>query len=296
MQAIPLNILRRHAWSRCRAPSRYFRFAARCVCLIALLIMVATIGAYVYWTEPHRVRGLAENFLSRVINGDISIGQAKLSIFEGLQLDDVRIALRDSASTVRGAPRTLISVKRLQISYSTLALLHGDLESGRVVAIGPEVYLVEDVSDGPMEFAGAVSAAGNSQAADIRSVVAAQAAVVAGGADSRRVDSPCASDGERRNMSRCRRCFWRGSFCRDRSAGAYQFQPAEPHRCRHRRPGVSRGVLACRRHCPIVAEECSALVPRADAARAGARVLVEAVTDGPGRSAGVQRFAIDVES
>lgn len=145
---IQLDVLRRHAWSRRRAPSRYLRFAARCICLIALLLLATVIAAYVYWTEPSRVRGLAEGFLTRVVDGDISIGQAKLSIFEGLQLDDVQIKLRDAEDRLPDSPRAVISAKRLLISYSTLDLLRGSLNSGRVVAIEPEVYLVEDVATG----------------------------------------------------------------------------------------------------------------------------------------------------
>ena len=143
-ESIQLDLLRRHAWSHRRAPSRVLRIFARMCCLSLLLLLAALIGLYLYWTEPHRVRQLSEAFLSRVIDGDISIGEARLSIFEGLQLDNVAISLRKSM----GGPREAITARRLQISYSPLALLAGKLESGRVIAIEPEVHLTEDVATG----------------------------------------------------------------------------------------------------------------------------------------------------
>ena len=117
---------------------------ARVACLLLLLLLATFIALYVRMTEPKRVRAIAVQFLSGVIDGDISIREARLSFFEGLQLDDVTISTRADRS-LPGVAREVLRAKRLQISYSPTMLVTGRIDSARVLAIEPTVHLVEDV-------------------------------------------------------------------------------------------------------------------------------------------------------
>lgn len=123
--------------------ARFLKKLAKALCLVIFFVLVAGTTLYIRMTDPKRVRALAEGFFARVVDADVKIGDAHLSLFEGLQLDNVTIARRGS-----GEHATAIAAKRLQVSYSPLALVTGRLESGRIVAIEPEIHLIEDVDHG----------------------------------------------------------------------------------------------------------------------------------------------------
>ena len=122
---------------------RLLKKLAKVCCLLVFFLLVAVTTLYIRMTNPARVRALAESFFARVIDADVTIGEARLSLFDGLQLDRVSISNRGG-----GEHAVAIAAKRLQISYSPLALITGRLESGRIVAIEPEIHLVEDVDRG----------------------------------------------------------------------------------------------------------------------------------------------------
>src|SRR5215210_690746 len=63
---------------------------------LALLALCSVIGAYWYVTDSNRVRGRAQEYLSRLIGGNVRIGCATLSIFQGLRLNDVRVYADDT--------------------------------------------------------------------------------------------------------------------------------------------------------------------------------------------------------
>lgn len=138
--------LRRLIWTGRRRRQdgvRFLRRLGRAACLTLFICLASGVTLYVRLTDPARVRSLAEGFFARVIDADVTIGDARLSFFEGLQLDRVTIARKGG-----GDHATVLSAGRLQVSYSPLALLTGRLESGRIVAIEPQVYLIEDLNTG----------------------------------------------------------------------------------------------------------------------------------------------------
>ena len=120
--------------------ARFLRKLAKAICVLVFFLIVAGTTLYLRMTDPVRVRALAEGFFARVVDADVSIGDAHLSLFEGLQLDDVTISKRGG-----GKHALAVAAKRLEVSYSPLALVTGRLESGRIVAIEPEIHLIEDV-------------------------------------------------------------------------------------------------------------------------------------------------------
>ena len=106
---------------------------------VALLFMLLLIGGYLFVTDPNRVRRFAEPFLSNLSGGRVTIGSARLSVFEGLRLDDVRV------QSATADPRPIFTAKSLQVSYDPRSLFNGTVAAERVVAIAPRVHLVEDL-------------------------------------------------------------------------------------------------------------------------------------------------------
>ncbi len=113
----------------------------RLLMAIVFLILCALIGAYWYFTNSNRVRQQAEDYLSRLTGGHVSVGAANLSIFEGLRLYDVRVYV-DPAKT---EDSKIFSASTFLIQYSPAALILGRIEAHRIVAIDPHVRLIEDV-------------------------------------------------------------------------------------------------------------------------------------------------------
>lgn len=115
------------------------RRVRRALTWLALVAMVALIAGYWFVTDRSRVRTFAEEKLSRVLGARVTIGDARLSIFEGLRLDDIRV----SAGQDNVPP--IFEAKRLHVSYDPRSLFQGDVAAERVVAVEPRFRLVEDL-------------------------------------------------------------------------------------------------------------------------------------------------------
>ncbi len=105
-----------------------------------LLVLAIIIFGYIYLTDAQRVRSMASSYLSDLLGGEVTIGKANLSIFEGLRLDDVTLRVdQKQSSRFDHLPRPDVSA-----SLSPAQLLAGRLAATQIVAIDPVVYLVED--------------------------------------------------------------------------------------------------------------------------------------------------------
>src|SRR5947207_1191289 len=110
--------------------------------MIAIFVLLcAIIGGYGFLTDSNRVREMAEKYLSDTLGGRVHIGQATLSIFEGLRLDDVRVQVGDPKSP----DAQLFSAATFLVEYSPNALLRGKVDAWRIVAIDPRVTLTENL-------------------------------------------------------------------------------------------------------------------------------------------------------
>ena len=107
--------------------------------LVALLVMVTLIAGYWFVTDRTRVRQFVEQRLTRELGTRVTVGDARLSIFEGLRLDNIRV----SAGSELASP--IFEAKRLLITYDPRSLFHGDVAAERVVAVEPRVRLIEDI-------------------------------------------------------------------------------------------------------------------------------------------------------
>src|SRR5512138_3489395 len=70
-----------------RTPSAPRRWTMLCV----FVLLCAIIGTYLFVTDSRRVQRMAESELSRLLGGPVTVGKAKLSIFEGLRLENVNV-------------------------------------------------------------------------------------------------------------------------------------------------------------------------------------------------------------
>jgi len=107
-----------------------------------LVVLTAAIILYLHFTDPARVRALAQQILTDELGGHVSVGHASLSIFEGLRLDNLRISTAD-----RSQRRPLLEAKSLQVHFDLKSLLSGQIVVQQVLAVEPHVYLVEDVDN-----------------------------------------------------------------------------------------------------------------------------------------------------
>ena len=124
---------------------------------VALIVMLTLIAGYIFVTDRTRVKTFVEQQTSRVLGATVTIGDARLSIFEGLRLDDVRVKAGE------GNQPPIFQAKRLHVSYDPRSLFRGDVAAERVVAVEPRVRLVEDLDNKRWNFQlldhrGAVSA------------------------------------------------------------------------------------------------------------------------------------------
>jgi hypothetical protein len=126
---------------RPRHPLRRQHCAARRWGMAGLLLLLSCIiFGYVYLTDAQRVRVMASDYLSDLLGGQVTIGKANLSIFEGLRLDDVTLRVDQS-----NRPDSIIfHAKTFLIRYHPTRLLAGQLAATQIVAIDPVVLLVED--------------------------------------------------------------------------------------------------------------------------------------------------------
>lgn len=112
----------------------------RWLMVILLMLFSGIIAGYWFVTNPARVRTMAESYLARLTGGFVRVGGASLSIFEGLRLDGVAVYSDES----RSPESVVFSAQTFLIQYSPRTLLEGKIEATRIIAIEPQVRLVEN--------------------------------------------------------------------------------------------------------------------------------------------------------
>jgi hypothetical protein len=116
--------------------------------LLLLLVLCTIIGAYLWITDSRRVRAMAESELSKLVGGPVTVGHAKLSLFEGLRLENVNVYVDDGHEP----DSCVFSANTFNVSYDLKSLLAGRLKLTRIVAIDPHVTLSEDLESGQWNY------------------------------------------------------------------------------------------------------------------------------------------------
>jgi hypothetical protein len=122
--------------------------ARRVAMLILLVVLSAVIFGYCWITDPNRVRAMAESYLANLMGGEVRIGRANLSIFEGLRLDDVTLL-----ADVKDQPDSRVfHARTLMLHYRPKNLLKGEIVATQIVAIDPVAMLVENPTTGQWNY------------------------------------------------------------------------------------------------------------------------------------------------
>lgn len=111
--------------------------------LFVLLTLVITFYSWI--THAAHVREMAESYLSQLVGGQVHVGRATLSIFQGLKLEDVRLYVKSPSPEDR---TPLFEAQAVQLDYNPAALLEGRVDARRIIATGPRVVLTEDLRTG----------------------------------------------------------------------------------------------------------------------------------------------------
>ncbi|NIA21404.1 MAG: hypothetical protein GWP05_05430 [Anaerolineaceae bacterium] len=106
----------------------------RALVMVAAGLVVLLVGTYLFYTSDRQIKRLAENYLGELFHGDVHIHSANFSFFGGIELDDIRVVLDDSANPIFVA-------KRVYLTHDPLALLLGRLKVRQIEATKPKIRL-----------------------------------------------------------------------------------------------------------------------------------------------------------
>jgi hypothetical protein len=119
-----------------------------CISLL-LVVLCLVIGGYDYLTDSNRVRSMAQSYLTQLVGGRVEVGSARLSIFEGLRLENVRVHVDESGD----APDSVIfNAQSIVVLYDPRSMLAGQLEATQIIAEKPRVLLAVDPTDNSWNY------------------------------------------------------------------------------------------------------------------------------------------------
>lgn len=107
--------------------------------------VVAVVLVYRHYTNPLRVRALAEAYLQRLFLTRVTVGDARLSLFRSLELFDVSI---DSPNEAGRPVEPAFACRRLQLSHDVGAALWGTLRITSLIATTPTCQIIHDEATG----------------------------------------------------------------------------------------------------------------------------------------------------
>lgn len=120
--------------------------------LSILLLMSALVIAYFVLTDEDRLRYYAQRWLHDFTGGQAHIGRIDFDLFHGLHLVDVTLALPEQVDfdpqDDSQEARTVFRSSTLFLQLRPLSLITGRLVVPEVVAVNPEVILVQRLPDG----------------------------------------------------------------------------------------------------------------------------------------------------
>ncbi len=115
---------------------------------VALIFLSSVIASYWAVTDPVRLKGMAQTYLSDLVGGRVSVETASLSLLQGLRLKKVTVWVDG-----KGAPDAQVfEAEAIDIGYDPTSLLRGRLEATRIVATAPRVTLVESTDTGRWNY------------------------------------------------------------------------------------------------------------------------------------------------
>ena len=92
---------------------------------------------------------MAQSYLTELVGGRVEVGAARLSIFEGLRLENVRVHVDEDG----GEPDSIIfNAQSIVVLYDPRSMLAGRLEATQIIAEKPHVLLAVNPVDNSWNF------------------------------------------------------------------------------------------------------------------------------------------------
>jgi hypothetical protein len=118
---------------------------------VFILICLAFAG-YGWTTRDEAIRRRAIEFLEHTTSGEVSIARAHFTMFQGTNLEGVRISVHheprlDPAAEDPG-DREVFSAGTVRLVHNPWKLLLGDLDVERIIATSPRITLVQNMQNG----------------------------------------------------------------------------------------------------------------------------------------------------
>lgn len=140
------------AADRRQSDGRTRRARWRLVFLTALTALTAAAvlwGAYRHYTDPERIRALAQRHLQRYTLGHVDVGSAQYSWRDGVRLFDVSVTSPPRPGTEEGeaeplTSRPLFTCSEVRLLHDRAAILFGDFSVDMVIALNPTCTIIRD--------------------------------------------------------------------------------------------------------------------------------------------------------
>lgn len=129
-----------------RAGKTRRRRIAGVVVTVAVVSSLAIGLAYRHFTDPERIRRIAQHFLQEYTHGHVEIGSADISWFDGIRLFNVTVTngQTDFARSSSRAATPVISCPQVTLIADRTSLLLGKPKIEAVIAIRPTLTIVRD--------------------------------------------------------------------------------------------------------------------------------------------------------
>lgn len=137
--------LRSRIWRpRCRYRS-VARWVTKTISVFLLCLSVLVLVGYRVLTDPDLLRSRAIAYLERATGGNVTIGRASVSLIDGIEFDDVTLC-------PYGSTKPIFHASSLHMVSTLWTLLTRPYSEMRIMAIEPELSLVEDSVTGRWNF------------------------------------------------------------------------------------------------------------------------------------------------
>jgi hypothetical protein len=151
-----LHFLSKPSPSREQNRPRLWRFCKKLVGLCLLIGLGTGVVAYRHVTDETRLRALAKLWIESRTGGEAHVGGVRFSLFEGLRLLDVAIALPADAHfdphDNHFEARTVCRADTIFLRLCPLSMLTGELAVPETIIVDAELDLLYRASDGRWNF------------------------------------------------------------------------------------------------------------------------------------------------
>ncbi|MCH7595069.1 MAG: hypothetical protein IID35_00790 [Planctomycetes bacterium] len=114
----------------------------------ALLCVLGVAGAIAYntYSNPERIRSVAESYLQRFTPQRVTVGSATFSFLEGVRLYNVAVANSPTTPNVPGSSTPIFFAEEIRLEYDPWQAMRGRLAIQSLLALSPTFTIVHDAA------------------------------------------------------------------------------------------------------------------------------------------------------